>query len=311
MAPISHGSGLSLLTTLCRGGCTVTQNLPDLSKWCRNIEAEKITGSLLLPTMIYRLLDMKEATDNDLSSLETIGYGGSPISPTKLDQVLARFGNIFVQGYGSTECLQVVTSLSKTDHLTAKEGGHLASAGRVTPGIELMIVDEAGCEVSAGQTGEIWIRCRGVIPGYHKNPEGTASEFTNGFWKSGDLGYLDERGYLYIVDRKKDMIITGGFNVYAIEVEAAVNAHPAVANSAVVGVPNDTWGEAIHAEVVLRANAQLNDEELIAHVKNRIGRFKAPKSVKFVQELPLSAVGKVLRRQVRDKYWKDQVRRVG
>jgi acyl-CoA synthetase (AMP-forming)/AMP-acid ligase II len=224
--------------------------------------------------------------------------------------VQARFGNIFVQTYGATECLQAVSSFSKADHLTAVEGGHLASAGRVTPGVELRIVDDDGKEVPIGTTGEIWVRCRGVIPGYHNNPEGTAAEFTNGFWKSGDLGYLDDRGFLYIVDRKKDMIITGGFNVYAVEVEAALNSHPGVANCAVVGVPDEKWGEAIHAEVVLRANAKPTESELIAHVKTSLGRFKAPKSLTFVPDLPLSAVGKVLRRQVRDKYWVGQSRRI-
>jgi acyl-CoA synthetase (AMP-forming)/AMP-acid ligase II len=169
-------------------------------------------------------------------------------------------------------------------------------------------VDEGGNEVGPGVTGEIWVRSRAVIRGYYNNPEGTAAEFENGFWKSGDLGYLDAQGYLYIVDRKKDMIISGGFNVYAIEVEATLNAHPAVAMSAVVGVPHEEWGEAVHAEVVLRALAQAGAEELIEHVKTRLGRFKAPKSIAFVEAVPLSAVGKVLRRQVREKYWKGRSR---
>lgn len=311
MAPISHGSGINLLSTLFRGGCTVTQNVTDLKQWCKTVEAEKITTALLLPTLIYWLLDLKEASDHDLSSLETIAYGGAPISPAKLGQVLDRFGNIFVQGYGASECLQTISSLSKMDHLSAREGApHLASAGRVTPGVELMIADDGGNELPAGTTGEIWIRARGVISGYHSNPEGTASEFANGFWKSGDLGYLDERGYLYIVDRKKDMIISGGFNVYAIEVEAALNSHPAVANSAVVGIPHEEWGEAVHAEVVLRADAVASIEELIAHVKDRIARYKAPKTVTFVKELPTSSVGKILRRHVRDKYWRSESRRI-
>lgn len=310
MAPISHGSGMAMLSVLFRGGCSVTQNLPDLRQWCRNVEAEKVTMAILVPTMVYMLLDLPEASDHDLSSLDTIVYGAAPMSPAKLGQVLARFGNIFVQTYGATECLQAVSSFSKADHLTAEAGGHLASAGRVTPGVELKVVNDDGTEVPVGTTGEIWVRCRGVIPGYHNNPEGTAAEFSNGYWKSGDLGYLDDRGFLYIVDRKKDMIITGGFNVYAVEVEAALNSHPAVANCAVVGVPDEKWGEAIHAEVMLRADAESTEGDLIDHVKGRLGRFKAPKSLAFVRELPLSAVGKVLRRQVRDKYWQSQARRI-
>ncbi|MNT18173.1 Long-chain-fatty-acid--CoA ligase [compost metagenome] len=173
-----------------------------------------------------------------------------------------------------------------------------------------MVVDDAGKPVPPGATGEVWLRGRGTISGYHNNPEGTAAEFDNGFWKSGDLGYLDEAGYLFIVDRKKDVIITGGFNVYAVEVEATLNAHPAVSMSAVVGVPHDKWGEAVHAEVVLKPGMAIAEEELIELVKERLGRFKAPKSVTFVDALPVSAVGKVLRRQVRERYWKDQSRRV-
>ncbi|MCY1239350.1 3-[(3aS,4S,7aS)-7a-methyl-1,5-dioxo-octahydro-1H-inden-4-yl]propanoyl:CoA ligase [compost metagenome] len=154
------------------------------------------------------------------------------------------------------------------------------------------------------------MRGRGTISGYHGNPEGTASEFCDGFWKSGDLGYVDEGGYVFIVDRKKDMIISGGFNVYAVEVEASLNAHPAVFMSAVVGIPHEKWGEAVHAEVVLRPGAVVEAEALIEHVKDRLGRFKAPKTITMTDALPLSAVGKVLRRRVREKYWTDQPRRV-
>jgi acyl-CoA synthetase (AMP-forming)/AMP-acid ligase II len=307
MAPISHGSGTGLLSTLFRGGCTVTQNVPDLKQWCRNVEAEKITNTLLLPTLVYRLLELPEAARHDLSSLRTIAYGGSPMSPAKLRQAQDRFGNVFMQGYGATECLQVVSWLSKADHAL---GRHLASAGRVVPGMELMIVDELGNEVAPCETGEIWLRSRATITGYRNNPEGTAAEFANGFWKSGDLGYMDAQGFLYLVDRKKDMIITGGFNVYAIEVEAALNSHPAVEMSVAVGVPHEEWGEAVHAEVVLRAGEQVSAEALIEHVKSGLGRYKAPKSVAFVDALPLSVVGKVLRRQVREKYWKGLARRV-
>lgn len=168
---------------------------------------------------------MPEALEHDLSSLRAILNRAAPISPAKLEPLQERFGNIFVQAYGSTECLQPVATLNKTDHATATPG-RLASAGRIAGGAELLVVDNDGVPVPSGATGEIWLRSAATIGGYLDNPEGTASEFSNGFWKSGDLGYLDEEGYLYIVDRKKDMIVTGGFNVYAIEVEAALNAHP-------------------------------------------------------------------------------------
>lgn len=310
MAPISHGSGLSMLATLFRGGCTLTQNAPDLAQWCRNIEAEQVSVGSLVPTLLYRLLELPAASDHDLSSLLTVYYGAAPMSPSRLSQLQRRFGNIFLQIYGATECLQPVATLGKADHLLAGEDGRLASAGRVAPGVELLIVDERGEEVAAGAIGEVWLRSRATIGGYHGNPEATAAEFANGFWKSGDLGYIDEGGYLFIVDRKKDMIITGGFNVYAVEVEAALNAHPDVALSAVVGIPHAQWGEAVHAEVVARVGTQPSLEALIEHVKARLGRFKAPKSLVLVSELPVSPVGKVLRRQVREKYWKDQGRRI-
>ncbi|GMG95126.1 AMP-binding protein [Cupriavidus metallidurans] len=309
MAPISHGSGFGVLATLFRGGCTVTQNLPDLALMCRNIEAEKITMTLLLPTLIYRLLDMPEASNFDLSSLKTIAYGGAPMSPAKLRRAQERFGNIFIQFYGATESLQSVGILGKADHLTASEA-QLGSAGRLQPNVEVRIVGQDGNDVEPGTVGEIWARSRGVISGYYKNPEATAAEFENGFWKSGDLGYIDQDGFVYLVDRKKDMIITGGFNVYAVEVEAALNAHPAVSNSAAVGVPHEEWGEAVHAEVQLRSGAQVSAEELIEFVKARVGRFKGPKSITFVEALPVSVVGKVLRRQVRDKYWVGKGRHV-
>lgn len=311
MAPISHGAGMALLPALFRGGCTVTQNAPDLAQWCRNVEAEQITVSALVPTLLYWLLDLPETRAHDLSSLRTICYGAAPMSPVKLERAQQQFGNIFVQVYGSTECLQNVAMLTKADHLTAAQSGHLASAGRIASDVEVRIVDDAGNDVTPGATGEIWIRSRATVCGYLNNPEGTAGEFADGFWKSGDLGYVDKQGFLYIVDRKKDVIITGGFNVYAVEVEAALSSHPAVAISSVVGVPHDEWGEAVHAEVVLRAGASVAAEELIEHVKLSLGRFKAPKSITFVDTLPVSAVGKVLRRKVRDKYWADRLRQVG
>jgi len=234
------------------------------------------------------------------------------MSPDKLQLLKARFGNIFVQIYAATEAAVAVSSLSKADHeITNEEDAkRLSSTGRVTPGEEVMVADTDGRELPVGEMGELWLRTRGTIRGYYKNPEGTASEFTNGFWKSGDLGYMDAKGYVYIVDRKKDMIISGGFNVYAVEVEGAINSHPEVTNSAVVGIPSDEWGESVHAEVVLKAGAVITPELLIAHVKGRIGSYKAPKSIVIVTELPLSVVGKVLRRSVREKYWKDRERRV-
>ncbi len=311
-APLSHAAGMMLLPTFFRGGCMVTQNLPDLRQWCRVVEAERITLSFLVPTLLYRLLELEEARSHDLSSLETIFYGAAPMSPDKLQLLRARFGGIFLQVYAATESTIAVSVLAKQDHELTDEAGarRLASAGRPGPGIEVMIAADDGHELPLGESGELWLRTRGTISGYYRNPEGTASEFERGFWKSGDLGYMDPEGFIHIVDRKKDMIISGGFNVYAIEVESAINSHPGVVMSAVVGVPHPEWGEVVHAEVMLKTGVNVGADELIAHVKSRIGSYKAPKSIVIVGELPISVVGKVLRRTVREKYWKDRGRRV-
>lgn len=313
IAPLSHGAALTVLPLLFRGGCLVTHNQPDLLAWCRTVESERITTATLVPTMLYRLLELEEAAKHDLSSLGFVYYGAAPMSPAKLSQLQERFGNIFVQVYGATECFQSISTLARAQHLPNPDGSmpHLASAGRISGGVEVRIVDEDGNDLPDGQTGEIWLRARTTIPGYYRNPEGTAAEFCDGFWKSGDLGYRDGEGFLFIVDRKKDMIITGGFNVYAIEVESALASHPDVVMSAVVGIPHPEWGEAIHAEVVLTQESTLSDAELIAHARARLGRHKVPKTVRFVDALPLSTAHKVLRRVVREKYWKEHASRVG
>ena len=275
--------------------------------------AEKITHSFLVPTLLYRLLDLQSKEPADLRSLTTLIYGAAPISPARLGDLVKAFGPVFAQGYAATEAVMLLSLLGKADHAgdDSLSRKRLASAGRVSPGIEIYAADESGASLPPGQTGELMIRCRSLIKGYFQNPEGTAAEIVNGTWKSGDLGYIDEDGYVFIVDRKKDMIISGGFNIYAVEVEAAIGSHPAVQMSAVVGIPHPEWGEAVHAEVLLRPGCSATAEELIAHVKEHIGTYKAPKSVTLVRELPVSAVGKVIRRQVRDKYWQGHERRVG
>jgi acyl-CoA synthetase (AMP-forming)/AMP-acid ligase II len=304
MAPLSHASMMPFVGTFFAGGTTLTLNQVDLARWIDLVPAERVTHSFLVPTLLYRLLEMQKQQRRDLSSLHTIVYGTSPMSPSKLAELIKVMGNVFVQGYGSSECLTCVCVLGKADHLDADGnlGTRLSSAGRVLPGVELWVTDAAGQPVPAGVTGEIRIRGRATIKGYFGNPEATASEFIDGAWKSGDLGYIDEDGYVFIVDRLKDMIITGGFHVFAVEVEAALSSHPAVLMSAVVGIPHDEWGEAVHAEVVLRDGARVTAEELIDHVKTKLGAFKAPKTVAFTDALPMSPVGKVLRRQVKARY---------
>ena len=313
VTPLSHGSQMGFYPSFFVGGCNITMNALDLDGWCRIAETERVTHSFLVPTALYRLLDLQRANPRNFSSLRTLLYGAAPMSPTKLNDLIECFGQIFAQGYASTETPGFIAVLDKTEHRADSELAikRMSSCGRVTSGIEVFISDENGKTLPIGETGEIRIRGRSVIQGYFKNPEGTAQEIVDGAWKSGDLGYIDADGFLYIVDRLKDMIISGGFNVYAVEVEAALASHPSVLMAAVVGVPHVEWGEAVHAEVILRKDAApVSEDELVAHVKTQLGSYKAPKSLMFVDVLPLSVVGKVLRRHVRDKYWAGQQRQV-
>lgn len=312
VTPLTHGTMMVFYPTLFAGGANITLNALDLEQWSQVAESERATHSFLVPTVLYRLLEMQRAHPRNFSSLRTIVYGAAPMSPAKLNDLKDSFGSIFVQGYGSTETPMFISLLDKADHRTDSPQAiqRMSSAGRVTPGIDVFITDAEGRELLPGTTGEIRIRSRAMIQGYFENPEGTAAEFVDDAWRSGDLGYIDEDGFLFIVDRLKDMIISGGFNVYAIEVEAALASHPAVLMSAVVGIPHEEWGEAVHGEVMLRQGMSATDEELIAHVKSKLGSFKAPKSISFVEALPLTVVGKVLRRHVRGKYWQDRQRQV-
>jgi fatty-acyl-CoA synthase len=308
LAPLSHGSQLFFYPTFFVGGSNVTMNAVDLEEFRRIVETDLITHSFLVPTALYRLLELQRGKPRKLGSLRTLIYGAAPMNPARLNELVECFGPIFVQAYAATEVPQLLSVLTKADHRTDSERAvkRMTSAGCATPGVEIFITDAEGKPVPIGQTGEIRVRSRAVIAGYFRNPEGTAAEFVDDGWRSGDLGYLDEDGFVYIVDRLKDMIITGGFNVYAVEVEAALGSHPAVLQCAVIGIPHPEWGEAVHAEVLLREGQKVTAEALIAHVKATLGSYKAPKTVAFTDQLPMSPVGKVLRRHVRAKYVQGQ-----
>jgi len=303
-SPINHAaSGSVVIPVQLKGGTLYTLNKADVGVIAHNIQKERIELIYTVPTVLYRMLDLP--AKHDFSSLKTIRYGGAPISPSKLELLLRRFGQIFVQGYGSTECWPSCTVMTREDHRldSPEQIARLASVGRPFPGEEILLCNDDGSQVPAGTQGELYIRGPNTIQGYYKAVELTAENFTsNGFWKSGDLGYSDDEGYIFLVDRKKDMIITGGYNVYATEVENCLNSHPGVSSSAVAGVPDEDWGEAVCALVTLRQGADLSASELIAYCRKHLAGYKVPKKLELVESLPVSAVGKVLRREVRRHY---------
>jgi fatty-acyl-CoA synthase len=310
-SPINHAaSGSVVIPTIIKGGVVVTLNTADTEQIGDAVAREKVNLIYCVPTVLYRMLEMNLPQKYNLKSLKTIRYGAAPISPAKLERLLAEFGPIFVQGYGSTECWPSITTLGRKDHGTQDDAqiARLASVGRPVPGEEVMVCDENGRALAAGKKGEIYVRGANTIAGYYKAPELTAENFTpNGFWKSGDVGYLDEMGYLYLVERLKDMIITGGYNVYATEVENCLNSHAAVENAAVVGVPDEAWGEAVWSMVLLKKGAEVTDKDLINYCKAHLARYKAPKKIEFSDALPVSPAGKVLRRQVREQFQKQKM----
>ena len=299
---LSHASGIVFFPILFKGGCTITMNDRSMLTWCRTVEREKVTATLMVPSMLYRLLEAPEARASDLSSLQTIYYGASPMSPTRLKQLRERFGDVFVQLYGSSEHGAAVTAMGKAEHLPGPAGdeSHLASAGRVVPGVELLIVDREGRPVPDGHDGEIWMRSRAICLGYLHAPDKTAAEFCDGYWKSGDFGRIDANGYVYVLDRVKDTIRCNDRNVYPSQVEAALSAHPKVMMSAVVGIADPDCGEYVHAEVVLREGESVGVEELRDFLIGRVSDINMPRTISIASSLPLTPVGKVLRRAVRE-----------
>lgn len=274
----------------------------------RAIENHRVTDAILVPAMIQMLVDHPEVGDYDLSSLARILFGASPITEAVLRRAMTTLPRTeFAQAFGMTELAPIATLLGPDEH---RAGTRLRSAGRAAPHTEVRIVDDEGNEVPRGTVGEIAVRGANVMRGYWRKPEETAAALHGGWMHTGDGAYMDDEGYVFIVDRLKDMIVSGGENVYCYEVENAIAAHPAVASSAVIGVPDAEWGERVHAVIVLKPGALLTLDDLRAHTKERIAGYKAPRSVEFVDALPVSGAGKVLKRDLRAKYWADSDRAV-
>lgn len=276
------------------------------------IDRDRITNTVLVPTMIQMLADHPAIRQGyDLSSLKTVAYGASPMSETLLDRAMEAFPDTdFVQLYGMTEMGPLTVNPANYRPGIGQERAKLQSAGTASNSVELRIVDSEGREIPCGTVGEVLARGGSLMQGYWNKPAQTAEAIRDGWYHTGDGAYLDEDGYLYIVDRIKDMIVSGGENIYSAEVENAISKHPAVAACAVIAVPGTQWGETVHASVVLAAGQTLTAEALIAHCKSLIAGYKCPRSVDFVASLPLSGAGKVLKTKLREPYWKGSHRNV-
>jgi fatty-acyl-CoA synthase len=305
--PLSHASGAMIVPVLWHGGTIVLHDGFNPDRLIHDVVEGTANGLYLVPTMIYRLLDHPDCARLSTAGLRMLMYGAAPISPPRLFQARALLGPILIQHYGLTEAPSTVLSLSETDHL---DDSLLASAGKPYPGVTVKILDQDGREVPRGQVGEICIRGDLVMKGYFKEPELTAQALKNGWLYSGDLACQNERGYFFIVDRAKDMIISGGFNVYPKEVEDVIATHPAVASVAVIGIPDADWGEAVKAVVVLKEGQSVTAQELTQRVKAAKGAVQAPKSVDFVTTLPLTSLGKLDKKALRAVYWNNKERSI-
>jgi fatty-acyl-CoA synthase len=309
VAPISHAAGMLIVPTLIAGGSVTLMRGFDPGKWLETVARDRITLSLLVPTMIYAVLDHPDLDTADLSSLETIMYGASPMSPSRLVEGIRRIGPVFAQLYGQTECAGLTTSMGRAEH-DVDDVARLSSCGQVMPGVRIAVLDEQGRPCPEGEPGEVCVQGISVMDGYWKQPELTAQTIVDGWLHTGDIGVVSPDGFLTLVDRKKDMIVSGGFNVFPREIEDVLSAHPAVSSAAVIGVPDDKWGEAVTALIVLRPGATCEPDELRQLVKDRKGAIYTPKTVEFVDALPLTAVGKPDKKVLRARYWGDRQRAV-
>jgi long-chain acyl-CoA synthetase len=290
------------------GACQVTISKFSAQGFCELVQRERVTHTVLVPTMLNLLTQMPEAKPYDLSSLEVLAYGGSPMAPELVHRTRKFLPNVkFLQCYGLSET-GFLTGLEDQQHVESK----LLSCGRPSPGIDLRIEDETGKEVEVGQHGELLARGANVMRGYWNDPEDTALAFRNGMFRTGDIGYQDSDGYFYILDRLRDMIVTGGENVYSGEVEAVIYKHPAVRETAVFGIPDSQWGEVVMACVVLKPGMALTMNDLITHCRQFLANYKSPRRVEFSDtELPKSGSGKILKRVLRERFWVHEQRAVG
>jgi acyl-CoA synthetase (AMP-forming)/AMP-acid ligase II len=302
--PLTHAAGMLAMPIVAQGGTIVMMSRPDLHKFRDLIEERRVTTTFLPPTVIYRLLDLPDAPPRDFSSLRHFIYGAAPMSVARLKQALTQFGPVMAQCYGQTECHTFVTFMRPEDHFidgALANDDRLSACGRPSLGTVIAIKDDEGLTLPDGVPGEICVQSDLSMTGYYQNVTATSEVLRDGFVHTGDVGFVDVDGFLHIIDRKKDLIITGGFNVYPAEVEQVVNAHLSVADCGVVGVPDPDWGEAVTVAVELSPGATLTESELLAFCRPLLGGIKTPKRVVIWPELPRSPVGKIVRKDIRKK----------
>jgi acyl-CoA synthetase (AMP-forming)/AMP-acid ligase II len=314
VAPMYHAAAsINVFTVVRQGGTLVIMEEFDPHAVVDTLAGRHIRATVLVPAMIQAcLVQVPDAGQRSYDDLRYIGYGASPIAAETLRCAMEVFGCDFAQGYGMTETTAVVTALTARDHRRALGGepGLLLSCGRPLPGTEVRVVDAEQRDVPVGDIGEVIVRGPQLMRAYHNLPEATAAALAGYWMHTGDAGCLDGEGFLYILDRVKDMIVSGGENIYPREVEDVLFEHPAVADAAVIGVPDEQWGETVKAVVVLRAGRAADESELIEFCRVRVAGFKSPRSVDFVDELPRNASGKVLKKDLRAPFWADCARRV-
>jgi fatty-acyl-CoA synthase len=302
LAPLTHAAGVLCFPIMALGGRIVIMAHPDVGQFLHLIETHRVTHTFLPPTVVYMALADPAARTTNFGSLQCFWYGAAPMSITRLKEAMRTFGPVMAQLFGQSEAPMMISTMSPQEHMRpdgtiAEE--RLGSAGHPSPLVNVAIMDEAGNLLDQGKRGEIVVRSSLVMAGYYKNPDATAEAGAHGWHHTGDIGYLDQDNYLFIVDRAKDVIITGGYNVYSAEVEQALMSHPDVHEAAVIGLPDDKWGERVTAVVQLLPDHTAEPDAITAFVKARIGSVKTPKQVEIWPELPRSKIGKILKPDIR------------
>ena len=301
VTPLTHAAGVLCFPIMALGGHVVIMAKPDVGRFLELVETQRVTHTFLAPTLVYMVLGHPDLATRDHSSLQCFWYGAAPISTARLAEALDRIGPM-AQLFGQSEAPMMISTMAPAEHRLPDGTVHharLGSAGRPSPLVTVAILDSEGQALPTGERGEICVRGPLVMAGYYRNPAATAEASAHGWHHTGDIGYLDPDGYLFIVDRAKDMVITGGYNVYSTEVEQVLMAHDAVRDCAVLGLSDEKWGERVTAVVQLQPGVQIDAEELIAFAKHHLGSVKAPKQIEIWPDLPRSTVGKILKTEIR------------